>query len=200
MTTTLKMNDFDFINKCTSGDKQAWEQFVDKYSSLIYSYIYSTLRRKGRQDSIETADDLCQSVFSLLIKDNFKRLRQFKAKNGASLASWLRMVTINHTLDYLRRNKQIISFGLEEIDLDSQDLGAYHALLNKEKLEVLSRCIEQLSIDDKYIVDMHVYRDIDLGNLKSMLQISRSAVDMRKSRIIKRLKDCFRRKGVIFED
>lgn len=200
------MDDLEFVQRCMRGDKQSWDDFVEKYSALIYNYIYSVLDFKNFPPSPETVDDLYQEIFVALIKDDFKKLRQFQAKNGASLASWLRIITINYTLDFLRRQKPTIS--LEESSLDegrtlkdfledAHSPSADGVLLAKEKLDSLTECIRQLSDQEKYFLEMHIHRQVNLEDLKILLRISRSAVDMRKARIIQRLKECFRGKGFI---
>ncbi len=198
------MNDLEFVRRCVSKDKQAWDEFVEKYSRLIYNYIYTVLNNKGYRPNPEVVNDLYQEIFTALIKDDFKKLRQFKAKNGASLASWLRIITINFTLDFLRRQKPMLSLEetfldksltLKERIADNSVLPAEELLSDKQRLEGLLDCMEQLNDEDKYFIDMHINRDVDLEDLRTILKISRSAVDMRKSRIIQRLRDCFKKKG-----
>ena len=96
------MDDLEFVHRCASGDKQSWDEFVDRYSRLIYSYILSILNIKSRILPQDNINDIFQEIIYSLIKDNFKKLKSFKARNACSLASWLRQVTINCTIDYLR--------------------------------------------------------------------------------------------------
>ena len=155
------MDDLKFIRKCIARDKQAWGEFVQAYSALIYNYIYKIILTKGYQLDSGIINDIYQEIFSNLIEDNFKKLRQFKAKNGATLASWLRVITINFTLDFLRKQKSVVSLednsageipNLRERFPDQQSSYADEVLLNKEKLEVLTDCLEGLNIEDKYLI------------------------------------------------
>lgn len=202
------MDDLEFVQRCVSRDKKAWDEFVDRYSHLIYNYIYSIFENKGYRSSPETVNDLYQEIFVSLIKEDFKKLRQFKAKNGASLASWLRIITINFSIDFLRQQRPIVSLDddskdealtLKETLKDNCSPKQDEVLLNKEKLDNLLDCIAKLNNEDKYFLEMHIYRDIDLEDLKTTLKVSRSTIDMRKSRIIKRLRDCFKDKGFVLE-
>lgn len=197
------MDDLEFVQSCVKGDKLAWDEFVDKYSHLIYRYIHSVLKFKGRDlASLDNINDIFQEIFVLLSKDNFKKLRSFKAKNGCSLASWLRQVVINYTIDYTRRFKPNISldeeldddFSLQDIIPDNSPI-SNDILVTKEKLSTLTECIQKLDADDKYFLELYLNRGLGLEELKNILRISRGAVDMRKSRIIERLKDCFKSKG-----
>lgn len=196
------MNDLELVQSCIKGDKNSWGQFVDKYSRLIYSCIHNVLNSRGNDLSGECVRDLYQELFRALIDDNFKKLRSFRAKNGCSLATWLRQVTVNFAIDYLRKVKPVISIE-EEIEdevilkdmLVDNSSSAPEKLSQKELLGRLQECIEALNCDDKYFLELIINRRIELERLKDHLRISRGAVDMRKSRIISRLRDCFRAKG-----
>jgi len=196
------MDDLEFIQHCVKGEKQSWEHFLKQYSRLIYSYIYSVLKTKGFRFAEDNVNDIFQEIFLLLVKDNFQKLRSFQGKNGCSLASWLRQVAINFTIDYLRKLKPALSLEARREDGHSlQDSLADNSsdtpeiLVNAEKAQSLKECIEGLSIDDKYFVELHFNRAIKLESLITYFRQSRGAIDMRKSRIVERLKDCFRSKG-----
>lgn len=202
------MNDLEFVRRCVSGDRQTWDDFVEKYSRLIYNYIHNVLSNRGYSTQPETVNDLYQEIFTALIKDNFKKLRQYKAKNGASLASWLRIITINFTLDFLRKQKPAVSLdddykeealSLKDRIADNRASSADEILLVKERLDILLDCIDKLNNQDKYLLEMHIYRGLNLETLKEMFKVSRSAIDMRKSRLIQRLRECFKQKGFALE-
>lgn len=200
------MNDLDFVQRCIKGDKQSWDQFVDKYSRLIYNYIISVFKIKGYVFIRENVEDLFQEIFLSLTQDNFKRLRSFKGKNGCSLASWLRQVTINRTIDYIRRLKPAVSIDEENDDgfslkdtLVDNSADAVDIAGKSETMAHLVDCIERLNKDDKYFLELHVNRGINLEKLKLHFRVSRGAVDMRKSRIIERLKECFKNKGLLLD-
>jgi len=196
-------NDLEFVQRCVKGDRRAWDKFVDKYSRLIYNYIYSVLEAKSTiQFKPELAKELFQEIFVLLSKDNFAKLKTFKAKNECSLASWLRQVAINFTLDYARKQKPLISLEAENEEgfslRDSLADNAAHAediLCAKEKLAQLKYCIEKLDIEDKYLMHLYIYKGLNIEEARNILRISRSTIDMRKYRLLEKLRECFRSKG-----
>ncbi len=197
------MDDLEFVQRCVRGDAHAWDEFIEKYSCLIYNYIYSVLKIKGAKDpNQDNLNDIFQEIFVLLRKDNFKKLSSFKARNGCSLASWLRQVVINYSIDYLRKAKPALSLE-EEIgeDLTLKDIiaddaeSARQGLLSAEKIADLADCVEKLDTEDKYFIELHFNQGLDLEELRRALALSRGAVDMRKTRLIERLRQCFKNKG-----
>jgi RNA polymerase sigma-70 factor (ECF subfamily) len=197
------MDDLEFVHRCVKGDTAAWDEFISRYSRLIYNYIHSILGLHGlNQPFPSSINDLFQEIFLSLIKDDFKKLKTYQGKNKCSLASWLRQVTINHTIDYLRKSKASVSLDAEDEEGASlQDLLADDAIAAPDtaiQAEIhlhLEDCISLLDTDDKYFLELHLNRGLSLEELKEVLRVARGAVDMRKSRIVERLRDCFRKKG-----
>lgn len=200
------MNDLEFVQKFVRADKQAQDEFIKKYSRLIYNYIHNVLNTKGCKFSQDQVNDIFQEIFCSLIDDDCRKLRSFKARNGCSLASWLRQVTINSTIDYVRRIKPAISIEQERDDVQSlkETLAEGSALINevlsdKEKLDQLKDCIEQLANGDKYFLELNINQGIRPDELTRVFNLSRAAIDMRKSRIVLRLKECFKSKGFMLD-
>ena len=199
------MNDeLKLIQACVKGDKAKWDEFIRKYSRLIYNYIHSTAKIKGSQLTEEAVKDIFQGIFSRLIEDIYRRLKSFKAKNGCKLASWLRTITINYTLDHLSRTKPIISLDQEDdegnslkdvisANLVSQD----EELVNKELLTQIMFCIEKMNYEEKYFIDLYIHKRLELGRIAEVLRISRGILDVRKTRIVAKLKECFKKKGFL---
>ncbi len=196
------MDDLEFVQGCLKGDKHTWSEFLSRYSRLIYNYIYSVLAVKGRNFSEDQVEDIFQDIFHLLIKDNYKKLSTYKARNGCSLASWLRQVTVNFTIDYLRRLKSTISidaeneegFGFKDTLADLSPEAA-DFLSHQDKLKTLYECIDLLEAREQYFMELFLVQGLNLEQIKDHLKITRGAMDMRKSRIFQKLQECFKSKG-----
>jgi RNA polymerase sigma-70 factor (ECF subfamily) len=196
------MDDLGFVQKCATGDKQSWDAFVEKYSRLIYSAIHSVLKSSTQATLKENIDDLFQEVFLSLTRDNFKKLRSFQARNGCRLGTWLRTVSINLVLDHLRREKPGIS--LEDEDTEGHRLKDIlsdtkepipETAIRREKLRGLEDCIKILDSDEQYFLELCLNQGCSVQELAEHLGIKRGAVDMRRHRLIERLRECFRKKG-----
>jgi RNA polymerase sigma factor (sigma-70 family) len=199
------MDDLEFVRRCTEKDAAAWDEFLHKYSKLIYNYMHSVLRLKGKDIPPDTVDDLYQEIIACLIKDNYKKLRSFRGKNGCSLASWLRIVTVNFMIDFTRRSKPLISLdedlgtgeSLKEILGDDSHIKWEDEIAGEEKQRQLSECIEELTVGDKYFLEFYLHRGLPMDRLSFLLRISKPAAEMRKSRIIERLRKCFEKRGFV---
>jgi RNA polymerase sigma factor (sigma-70 family) len=200
------MDDLEFIQNCVNLDRQCWDEFLKKYSRLIYGCIYGVIRIKGLNKNQASVEDLFQEFIVFLFQDNFKKLRSFKARNNCSLASWLRHLAVNFTLDHIRGIKPIfVSFDekAESGYLLDKSLAVKAGLpqdmaLEREKLVFLTDCIRKLELEDKYFLELNINSGLKPEELTDYFKVSRGAIDMRKSRILKLLRECFKQKGILF--
>ena len=110
--------DTKLIIACLAQDKQAWDIFVEKYSRLICHAIVNTLRKYSTVPENQVVDDLFHTVFLSLIEKNYKKLRQFQWR--CKLSSWLHIIAVRTTIDYLRKQSKHLSLNgetQEEISL-----------------------------------------------------------------------------------
>jgi len=201
------MSDLEFVQRCARNDPLAWNEFVEKYSRLIYKYINSVLKQHSPQDCTQTnISEIFQEILFSLVDNNFKKLKSFKAKNGCRLASWLRVLTINQSISFLRKIKPALSleaendsgFSLKEI-LPDRAASIIDVLSAKQKRFDLEKCVDLLDTDDRFFLEMNYSLSFSLEEIKDLLKVSRGAVDMRKSRILQKLKECFRKKGYLLD-
>jgi RNA polymerase sigma factor (sigma-70 family) len=199
------MDDLQFVRTCADLDPKAWDEFLDRYSRLIYTYIYRVcVNLHGLQRDEQLIKDIFQGLLTSLLKEDAKRLRSYKGLNGCSFASWLRLVTVNFTLSSLRKLHPAIPLDAE--NEDGTSLGDIikdeHALqdesaIRNEHAAKLKECIKRLDKDDKLLVQLHISRGLSLEAVRQVFGISRSAVDNRKSRLVQRLRECFKSKGIL---
>ncbi|MDD5562035.1 MAG: sigma-70 family RNA polymerase sigma factor [Candidatus Omnitrophica bacterium] len=196
------MDDLRFVQACVKGDKQSWNEFLSRYSRLIYNYIYSVLAVKGHTLPDVQVEDVFQEIFYSLIKDNYKKLATYQGRNGCSLASWLRQVTINFTIDYLRKLKPMLSIDAEiEEGLTLKDVlkdlsaDAVEFLSGQDRRKTLRECIDLLEPAEQYFIELFLNQGLSLEQIRECFKINRGAVDMRKNRISHKLQDCFKKKG-----
>ena len=91
MTLSLK-EEKKLIADCCSGKRGSWERFVEQYSRLIYYSIQRTCQIKSFHLPQGELEDIYNDIFVSFIKDDCKKLRQYRGDNGCSVASWIRTI------------------------------------------------------------------------------------------------------------
>lgn len=196
-------DDARLIKAAAEGDREAWKAFIHAYGRLMYHYIHHTLSAHGHQCAQDEIQDIFQGLFAFLLDDSCRRLKTFTGKSGCKVSTWLRTITINYTVDHLRKARSYVSLDAKDDEgltllerLAEKANTCQDNALDQETLENLADCIEQLPAQDKGIVEMFFVRRCPPAAIAQALAISRAAFDMRKQRIIEKLKECFRKKGL----
>jgi DNA-directed RNA polymerase specialized sigma24 family protein len=90
------------LARCIRGDKASWDAFVLQYSALVYHTLRKTFGLHHAKLNDDVIEDLYQEFFVSILREDFKKLRQFKGNRGCTLASWLRLVAARMTIDFFR--------------------------------------------------------------------------------------------------
>jgi len=187
------------VARCLRGRRDAWDEFVEKYKNLVYSSILKTFQLINYRVTEGDTDDLFQDIFILLIKNNFRKLRSFKWKNGCSLATWLQVVSKNRTYDYVRRklsHQEILSSFMTEDATDEfifQDDSSWADSMladidRKKRFELFKNAMRELSKQDRLLVELIYFKEFSHKRASAILGKSIDALYMQKKRVIERLK------------
>lgn len=93
-------DDTQLVEGCIKGDSDAWTALVDKYGGYVYGIIRNKLCSSGDHRYVEDVNDVFQSVFHTLLKNDCRALGG--VRHRARIASWLGAIAVNRSLDFLR--------------------------------------------------------------------------------------------------
>ena len=82
--------DHTLLERCFAQQHRAWEDFVDRFLGLVLHVIDHTVSKRGVRLRTEERNALCERVFAALGHDQFRLLREFKARS--SLTTYLSVV------------------------------------------------------------------------------------------------------------
>ena len=90
------------VEKTKKGDRMAQLRLYRKYVKAMYNTVVRMIPNQT------DAEDIVQDVFVNV----FKNIHSFKG--DSSLGAWIKRITINQTLNFLRKNRNIRFVELEE--------------------------------------------------------------------------------------
>jgi len=96
------MDDPDLIRRCISRDRGAWNEFVKRYSGLVYWAIEDRLKKWDYLYQRHDIEEIHQNVFLSLWKTNALE----GVKDRKKIAPWLVVVSGNQAIDYFRRTRK----------------------------------------------------------------------------------------------
>jgi len=187
-------NDQALIARCISNtDDKAWEDFVRAYSRLIWSAIHRTVRSFSTFCTPVDAEDIYSTIFLSLVEQDFRKLRQFSARNECSLSTWLTVVSVNHTIDHLRREKNRTHPKIEDLPeacaaVPDHRWDMESILMLQQESDMLSRALAELPDQDRRIYELLAHQDHTPEQAAASLGISVPAFYTRKHRVIEKLR------------
>ena len=183
------------IGGCLRSDKAAWDSFVLEYSNLVYFTIKKTLVRHHTDPYADVVEELYQEFFVSLLRNDCKKLRQFRGAHGCSLASWLRIVTTRLTIDFIRKQTLPAGEVASAIARDSPDL--VEPLINEEQQKLLNQAIQSLSARDRVLLDLCYRQMLASDEVAQLLKTSINAVYAQKSRVLEKIREVLRKSGAL---
>ena len=183
------------LKKCISGNRRAQEEFVEHFSDPIYKWIQFTFKARHIPFNRLDVEDLHNTVLVKLFEKRCKKLRQYKGKNGCSVYSWIRLITIRIVIDYIRSQKRDV-IARSETDLAFQDIpnlaegevGPLHLMEKAEQALLLRKAIQLLQPRDRLFLQLHYLHCFSIPRIAGILKISDNNAYSIKHRAIKRLK------------
>ena len=185
----------ELLSKCFSGDRKSLENFIRRFSSPVYKSVQYTLMTKQVSFSKQDLEDLHHTVFVKLFERRFAKLRQYKGKNGCSLISWIRVITVRTVLDHLRKKGyDTMGWQKRRIPLDQLPELRFNGFEIENRLEtielnrLLRICIERLSPRDRLLMKLHFYQGFPLSEVAEIMQLTANNTYTLKHRAVQRLK------------
>ncbi len=197
--------DRELLDACIDGDRRAWARFVERFTRYVYYLIQLTAKRyDARMDEAEAADRH-NDVFLALLEDDSRRLRAFTGKNGCSVRSWIRVITIRRTVDALRRRRRHLSLdaqdggGPELVDDAPDALDVLVQQADARRRQQLTSLAESLSERDRLLLHLLYTEKLSADAAAAALRIKRGALYTRKTRLVQRLREAACRAGLLDE-
>ncbi len=197
VTNHIRSYDEDrhLLSECFSGDMEASETLVRQFSGLVWRAIQYTFWVKHLSFNRQDLEDLHNTVFLQLFEQGCKKLRQYQGRNGCSLASWIRLVTVRIVLNHIRKKGvdamvwQEKRIPLEEAPgLKGDEMEAWAVMEQAEREHLLQDAMRMLSSRERLFVKLHFDQGLPIAEVAATMQISTDNAYTVKHRAIQRLK------------
>ena len=130
-----------------------------------------------------------------LFERRCKKLRQYKGKNGCSVFSWIRLITVRIVIDHLRTLRKDVldqagrNYVLENIpDLTREEFEPLALMEMSEQIDLLKQGLRSLMPRDRLFLKMHCLYGFSIQKVADILGISENNAYSVKHRAIRRLK------------
>ena len=183
------------LARCFAGDRAATESLVRRFSDLVYKTVQHGLRARQVRFTEQDLEDLHNTVFLNLFERKCRKLRQYRGKNGCSLATWIRVVTLRILLNHLRKKGPDAAFwqkkriSIDELDHVRAEETDTPALMERAEQESLvQQGLQSLSPRHRMFVKLHFQQGLSVEEVARTMQISVENAYTVKHRAVQRLR------------
>lgn len=146
--------DRELLQRCLRKQPGAWNDFVDRYLSLIYHVIGYTAHLRSAKVNAEDVEDIAAEVMLQIVADDYKVLRQFRGT--ASLATYLTVIARRICVHELTR-RQTVRDAIRKGEVKVDDVpdsfeGSLAEIKGLERLDEVDRLLRKLSGKEREIV------------------------------------------------
>ncbi len=147
--------DRDLLRRCLNREPGSWNDFVDRFLSLIYHTIGYTAHLRSTRVGPEDVEDIAAEVLLQIVANNFRALREFRKQS--SLATYLTVVARRicvHELARRQKVKDAIKRGESRL-AEAEPDDAPAAQKGMESLEEVEKLLRRLSGKEREIVRLY---------------------------------------------
>jgi len=162
------------VDRISSGDSTAFQEFVDRYKKKIYYIAYDIT---GDHDD---AEDVSQEVFIKV----FRSLKTFR--RNAKISSWLYQISVNTSIDLLRKKSSKPEKSMDDIErADIQENlpgSSTHAQNPEQRAEDfiiqnhISEALQKVSPKERSVFVMRHYNELKIREIAEILKVSQGTV------------------------
>ncbi len=194
------MSDENLIQRCLRQNKPAWDEFVEKYSSLVCWAIKQRLGRFGYNFNQEDVWDIHQDVFFCIWKD--RKLAQLKDKN--KIAAWLSMIAGNKAVDYFKLVKRQKDYTISIFEEGQKTLPeeilstnkAAESVYTSDINDLVTETLEEFSHEERIILKFNLLYQKKHQEIAETMNLSVNTVSTIISRSKEKLKEKLIRRGI----
>jgi RNA polymerase sigma-70 factor (ECF subfamily) len=184
----LRDIDRKLIDRCLSREPGAWNDFVDRYTGLIYHVIQHAAYARSRTLSSEDVEDIAAEVLLRIVDDEYAILKRFKGTS--SLPTYLTVIARRICVKQLIKRQREEELGHTNahrafVD-DGASGGGVEAFASAEEVE---RILDDLPEREAEVVRLHYLKSMNYRQIAKRIGIPENSVGPILAKARKRLRE-----------
>lgn len=187
--------DRDLLKRCLNRAPGSWNDFVDRFLSLIYHVIGYTAHLRSVRLRPEDVEDIAAEVLLKIVANDFRVLREFRGES--SLATYLSVVARRLCIQELVRRQKARDAsraGDDRAILGEPD-DAPAAVAGLESLEEVEKLLRKLSGKEREIVRLYYLEGRTYEEISTETEVPVNTIGALLSRARKKLRSGIRPKA-----
>ncbi len=177
-----KDRDIELLRRIATGDRGAFAEFYDLYSSLMFSVAYKILNNASE------AEDVLQEVFLQI----WEKAGKFDPKLGKA-ASWAAILVRNKAIDRIRasqrRTRLAEEAGVEQTIAGEMIETANESIHGHEKAKLIQSAMVELPTEQRRAIELAYFSGLTQNEISEKLKEPLGTVKARIRRGLLKLRD-----------
>ena len=171
------------VEQARNGSKVAFNTLYNKYKKTVWFTAYKIVHNE------DAADDIVSMVFTKVY------LRLDTYTSHISFEMWIKTITINTAIDYIRRNKkEHLNNYIDDEDCKLQLSGLEDSpedeFISKQNLDIVMKCVAKLKKQHRDLISMRL-EGKTYPQIAEELALPEMTIRNRMSKARRRLKQLF---------
>jgi RNA polymerase sigma-70 factor (ECF subfamily) len=192
------VTDVELIERLLAHDQAAWREFVRRFDRLVWRCITKVTVRFSNVVTAEDVREIHANFYGALMANDLHKLRMFKPEKGNKLGTWIGMLAINCTWDYLRsisRQPNADPMTIAE-ERASSAPDPYEHVAQRETFSKVERLLSRFSRKDRTFVLLYYVESRTPEEIADEMGISVKTVYSKKHKIRTRLEKLLEQEGL----
>jgi RNA polymerase sigma-70 factor (ECF subfamily) len=166
-----------------------WREFQRRYDRLIHRCITKVTRRFSTLVMHDDVREIYAILLLSLLSNDKHKLRTFDPERGNRFSSWIGLLAINASYDYLRSLKREPSKGTmaEAADLVCELPDPFELTAEHQRAQIAAQALASFSERDREFASLYFGEGMDPTEIARSLNISVKTVYSKKHKIQSRL-------------
>jgi RNA polymerase sigma-70 factor (ECF subfamily) len=181
----VERSDVELVRLAREGDRQAFQELVERYQRKIYAMLYGMLHDP------DAAWETSQDTFLKALRS----LDQFKEQS--SFYTWLYRIAVNLAIDYQRREGRKPLLGVPDETVEAQaglqdDMrrdDPFRRVGNRQIGERVRAAIDQLTPEHRAVILLREVEGLSYEEISRVMEIAKGTVMSRLHYARKRLQE-----------
>ncbi len=185
-----QLDDAALLQWVIAGDETGTRAFLERFRGLIARTAQLAAERSGVRLSADELRDVMGEVSLNLVANDCRRLRLYDATRGSSVSTWVGVIAVSTTRDFMRRARRRPATPTPEEELDrvaSPAPSPEAVVLDREHRAIAQRALASLSARDREFVELYFGAALAPEAVADRLGVSVATVYSKKAKITARL-------------
>ncbi len=177
-------DDHQLIARLAGGDEAALRVIVARHQLRVFRFIVRLVKNEAM------AEELTNEVFM----DVWRHAHSYEGRSQP--ATWLLSIAHNRAISALRKRREESWDPDKAGEIADTDDDPEVVALKGDKAVVMRKCLDQLSIEHKQIIDLVYYQEMSIAEVSAIVGIPEATVKTRMFYARKKLSDILKAGGI----